>query len=389
MDWIGAVVPESSCGSRSYPARSMPSLEGVGGMAQRLEALAGTQRDRVGFEMFAPQEQSGLAGQGPGAVPQSAGIDWFASVESVVEYGARHLRVMRPGAAVEVVGAHGEPDVVDDADLRVHIYRPPVRTLEVVRGDTVASGRPQRLQAAVLTDPTGRTDERTVGVGETRDHDHDLQLGVLVQRLGERRRRIARPEVLVLDVDRPTGASERLEIGPGDASFAVRRERVARDGAPGMFATAAPREGRPAEAAAEETAEAWAGPARWPVSPGGGPADHAPAGSGPTSVRRTWRRSRRRRVLEPRVGGHAMLGADRTLGRSDSLADHRDGGGRHCDRGTSRCRRRTLCRATGSGDGRSRTASGSGFRPAGTAHRAGSHRRRRSPPWRTQSSPPR
>ena len=140
---IGSVVSKASSGARCHASRLVPCIEGISGVAQCLEPLVGIKRDRVALQMFAPQEQSRVASQGPGAVSQSRRIGRFSAIQRVVEYGARHLRIVGPRTAVEVVGAHGEPDVVDDADLRVHVNGPSIETLEVVRGKTVASGRPQ------------------------------------------------------------------------------------------------------------------------------------------------------------------------------------------------------------------------------------------------------
>ena len=80
----------------------------------------------------------------------------------------------------------------------------------------------------MLCDPVRRTDETTVGVGETREHNNDAQVPVLAQRIGQRAGRIGRPEVLILDVDQPPGSSERLEVGAGDASLALSRKRIGR-----------------------------------------------------------------------------------------------------------------------------------------------------------------
>jgi hypothetical protein len=48
------------------------------------------------------------------------------------------------------------------------------------------------------------------------------------ERVGERTSGVERPQVLVFEIDEATGASEGLEVGAGDASFALRRERLAR-----------------------------------------------------------------------------------------------------------------------------------------------------------------
>ena len=65
----------------------------------------------------------------------------------VVDDRAGQLGVVRPGAAVDVVRADRGPDVVDDADLGVHVDRGAGVVLDAVHGDPVAAGRAQRVAA--------------------------------------------------------------------------------------------------------------------------------------------------------------------------------------------------------------------------------------------------
>jgi hypothetical protein len=65
---------------------------------------------------------------------------------------------------VEVVGAAGEPDVVDDADLGVHVDRHAVRVLEVEEGDAVRGDPLQQRHGADLTEPVRRPGHPPVGV---------------------------------------------------------------------------------------------------------------------------------------------------------------------------------------------------------------------------------
>ena len=60
------------------------------------------------------------AGGGVGGV---GGVGRFARVPFGVQHGGGQLRVVRPGPGVEVVAADRRPDIVDDADLGVHVDR--------------------------------------------------------------------------------------------------------------------------------------------------------------------------------------------------------------------------------------------------------------------------
>ncbi len=57
----------------------------------------------------------------------------------VVEDRRSQFRVVRPRAVVEVVAAHHRPDVVDDAQLGVHVDRPALVVLDIEDLHTVTA----------------------------------------------------------------------------------------------------------------------------------------------------------------------------------------------------------------------------------------------------------
>ena len=114
----------------------------------------------VAPEVLAPQPQPGVAGEHPGPVAEAAGVARLALVAV-----ARRSRRSDSSESfvherqVEVVAADHHPDVVDDADLGVHVDRPARRRLEVEDRHPVAAGRAQhaRWRAAGRCGRAGRT----------------------------------------------------------------------------------------------------------------------------------------------------------------------------------------------------------------------------------------
>src|SRR5439155_24281135 len=115
--------------------------------------------------------------------------------------GAGDRAVGRPGAQVEVLGAGGEPDVVDDADLGVHVDRHPVGVLEVDGEDPVGGRLAQDVEGSPLAEPGGRPVDPAVRVRVAGQDGDDPQLRRPAQRLGDAGRDLPVPQVLVLDVD--------------------------------------------------------------------------------------------------------------------------------------------------------------------------------------------
>ena len=92
-----------------------------------------------------------------------------------------HLRVVEERVLVEVRRAEGEPAVVDDADLRVHVDRPPGGAGLVQRGGDEAGGAV--APAALRVDEDAELPPGVVGaVVRVRRQQHD-QPEVLVRRL--------------------------------------------------------------------------------------------------------------------------------------------------------------------------------------------------------------
>ena len=138
------------------------------------------------------------------AVTHAGRIGGAAFVEGLVEDGARDLGVVGPRPAVEVVGADREPDVVDDADLGVHVDRCPVLVLEVVDRDAVAAARRRTssctcwrpmVLAAPETRPPGRDSAAPTAITSSSGSRRSASASVSAA--------CERPQVLVLEVDEP------------------------------------------------------------------------------------------------------------------------------------------------------------------------------------------
>ena len=172
MRWsrvIGSVWCRRICpgGRGPVPPDGVPVVQRAGGLApQRRGVVEVLEPWVVGREpeVLAPERAAELAGEEPGrgVVGVSEAVDGGG-----VEDGAGQLAVGGPGPAVEVVGADGEPDVVDDADLGVDVDRRPLLVLEVEHVDAAGSRPSEPVDRADLTDPARWAREGAVGVRGT------------------------------------------------------------------------------------------------------------------------------------------------------------------------------------------------------------------------------
>ena len=162
----------------------------------------------------------------PSRRPDAAGR---ASSNVGVEHRARHLGVVGPRTAVEVVGADLEPDVVDDADLGVHVDRGAGLVLEVVDRDAVAARR-RTACARTRCRPMVSDASATVPLcsGKRGTTAMTWSSGARRSASASASRRVRRPQVLVLEVDEPARPTQRLAVGAPDAALAVGRERERR-----------------------------------------------------------------------------------------------------------------------------------------------------------------
>ena len=97
--------------------------------------------------------------------PGSSGV---AAVALVVDDRAGQLRIVGPGADVEVVAADDHPHVIDHADLGVHVDRPARRGLEVEERHPFSAGSAQLVDGPLLTDPVRRTRDPAVLIRKAR-----------------------------------------------------------------------------------------------------------------------------------------------------------------------------------------------------------------------------
>ena len=164
----------------------------------------------------------------PRAVALPSRVGGLPLVAGVVEHRAGQLAVVRPGPPVEVVAAHAGPDVVDHADLRVHVDRVAGVVLHVEHVHPVRCGPLAQRQRLLAPDHVRRQRQPAVHVRVAGDDGDQVQVRVVPQRVREQVRDLGRPEVLVLQVDESAGAAYRLGVTPGHGPLAVGCERVAR-----------------------------------------------------------------------------------------------------------------------------------------------------------------
>jgi len=228
-DNVGLVHSEMSWRSGVASTVRVPGVEGGGRSSEFDESADGVDEVVVvvgrALEVFAPEAQSCLSGEPPGAIAESGRVAGCAFVDLGVENRAGDLGVMRPGAAVEVVGSDDQEHIVDDADLCVYVDRSGISVFEVVDGYALASGAAEDLGDVFTADSVRSVRERPAAVGVSRHDGDDVKVGFASELVGECVCGVEGPEVLVLEVDEAARPTERLEIGAGDAAFPVGRER--------------------------------------------------------------------------------------------------------------------------------------------------------------------
>src|SRR5438552_8447844 len=145
----------------------MPRLEDSRAAFPRLESSDGVKQllvQDLRTEMLTPQRKPKFASEDAGSVSEAAWIERRVRMRLVVDHRACELGIMRPRAQAEIVRADRSPDVVDHADLGVHIYRPPSLGLEVIDGYPVAASRFHPLHGLQLTHTVWRSAQRTVAI---------------------------------------------------------------------------------------------------------------------------------------------------------------------------------------------------------------------------------
>ena len=122
----------------------MPSLQRLGSLPEPRHRLGRIQQvPVVAFgtaEMLAPQLQAQVARIGARAIAQARGIDGFPRIALLVHDRAGDLGVMGPRSPVEVVRPDRRPNVVDHADLGMHVDRDPQNILDIEDRDAVPAG---------------------------------------------------------------------------------------------------------------------------------------------------------------------------------------------------------------------------------------------------------
>jgi hypothetical protein len=220
--------------ARTGPAGGVPGAQRLGRLGDGLHG--GGRIDQVAvlgavgrpIQVLAQQTQPQIPGEDPGAVAKPGRIGRLSRIARLIEYGAGELTVVCPRTTVEVVAAHAGPYIVDDAHLRVYVDRVAGVVLDVEGVHPITAGAPAHLQRLGPTDVVGCPGQPPVHVGIAR-HDHDqMQVGPVGERAGEQVGHLTGPQVLVLQIDQPPGAPDRLGVAAGDRTFALRREVVPR-----------------------------------------------------------------------------------------------------------------------------------------------------------------
>ena len=157
----------------------MPGLELIRFATKHLESLLGIDEVRVvavaPSEVLPPKPKPGFTRKHSRTVAEPGGICGHTKIAGVIENGTRELAVVRPGAAVDVVGSDSHPNIVDDAHLCVDVDRNPTEVLQVVAGDSRTTGAKKRLDGVATRDPTRGPGHRAVAVGVARNHHDDVQ----------------------------------------------------------------------------------------------------------------------------------------------------------------------------------------------------------------------
>jgi hypothetical protein len=121
----------------------MPAFQRLGRFPERRDGFGRIEQASIvavrAAEMLTPQLQPQVSGELSGSVSKARRIEWLATIALFVDHGARDLGVVAPGPPIEIVGAHGCPDVIDHADLGVDVHRNAREVLDVVDRDTITT----------------------------------------------------------------------------------------------------------------------------------------------------------------------------------------------------------------------------------------------------------
>src|SRR5450759_3808188 len=172
--------------------------------------------------MLSPQQKSEVTCICARAVTQARRVDRFPRIAYLVHHGACDLGVMAPRSAVEVVRPDRRPDVVDHADLGVHVNRNSKQVLDVEDRYAVPARLEESLNGLFPSDLVRRERHCASLVKIPGDHCNQVQLRVGSQSIDEWSHHVSRPEVLIFDVYEPAGATERFQVSARDAALAVR-----------------------------------------------------------------------------------------------------------------------------------------------------------------------
>ena len=179
-------------------------------------------------EMLTPQLQPQVSGEAPGTVAEPGRVRGRPAFGRGIDDGAGQLAVVGPRAPVEVVAADTGPDVIDHADLGVHVDRRTGVVLHVEHVHPIAGGATAQLHRLFPADEIGPHGQCPVDVGIPRHHRDQVQPRVRAQCLGEKVRDVRGPQVLVLDVDEASRAADGLGVAASYRPFALGCERVRR-----------------------------------------------------------------------------------------------------------------------------------------------------------------
>ncbi len=177
-------------------------------------------------QVLADQFESQVARVGSGAVAEARRVQGCPIVALLVDDGRGQLRIMGPGAAIEVVRSHRGPHVVDDADLRVHVHRYAPVVFDVEYQYAITAGRTDDPERRRVPQQRRRNGQVAVVVEVLGNHHHQPQVRLAPQSRSEHASDVDRPQILILDVDELGGPVEGFGVRAGRAALAFRGERV-------------------------------------------------------------------------------------------------------------------------------------------------------------------
>ena len=131
-----------------------------------------------------------------------------------------HLGVVEQRVGVEVGRADGEPAVVDDPDLGVHVQG--IVAVAAARADR---GREEAPGAVIGCRQLRQLAERVVvavvGAPGKQDHQPEVVAGRIAELVGEDADDLRRPQELVFEIDEALGTPKRAHIALEDAELAL------------------------------------------------------------------------------------------------------------------------------------------------------------------------